>query len=90
MRVWIETGANRGLRAALLSKMASGPMLFSFIVGAGDSALLIATAMALLALATVASAIPTWVLDHGADCRIARDATHVSGIRSVHREYVRS
>jgi len=46
--------------------LASGPMLFSFIVGAGNYALLIATAMALLALATVASAIPAWVLDHGA------------------------
>ncbi len=46
--------------------LASGPMLFSFIVGEGNYALLIATAMALLALATAASAIPAWVLDHTA------------------------
>ena len=46
--------------------LASGPMLFSFIVGAGNYSLLIATALALLVCATLASAMPAWVLDHGA------------------------
>jgi predicted MFS family arabinose efflux permease len=46
--------------------LASGPMLFSFIVGAGNYAALIATTLVLLGLATFASAIPAWVLDHGA------------------------
>lgn len=46
--------------------LASGPMLFSFLVGAGNYSALIATAIVLLALATVASTIPAWVLDHGA------------------------
>jgi len=49
--------------------LASGPMLFSLIVGAGNYAVLIATAMVLLALATMASAIPSWVLDHMAVVR---------------------
>jgi len=46
--------------------LASGPMLFSFIVGAGNYSVLIATALVLLALATFASVVPAWVLDHGA------------------------
>jgi hypothetical protein len=46
--------------------LASGPMLFSFIVGAGNYSALIATALALLAFATFAAALPAWVLDHGA------------------------
>ena len=46
--------------------LASGPMLFSFIVGVGNYSVLIAAALALLTLATFASAIPAWVLDHGA------------------------
>jgi predicted MFS family arabinose efflux permease len=46
--------------------LASGPMLFSFIVGASNYSTLIATALVLLGLATLASAIPAWVLDHGA------------------------
>ena len=46
--------------------LASGPMLFSFIVGTGNYSALIAMAMVLLAFATFASAIPAWVLDHGA------------------------
>ncbi len=46
--------------------LASGPMLFSFIVGAGNYPALIATALGLLALATFTSAIPAWVLDRGA------------------------
>jgi predicted MFS family arabinose efflux permease len=46
--------------------LASGPMLASFIVGAGNYSALIATALVLLAFATFASAIPAWVLDHGA------------------------
>ncbi len=46
--------------------LASGPMLFSFIVGAGNYSLLIAAALGLLVLATFSSAIPAWVLDHGA------------------------
>jgi len=52
--------------AGFASKMglASGPMLFSFIVGAGNYSALIAMALVLLTLATVASAIPAWVLDH--------------------------
>jgi predicted MFS family arabinose efflux permease len=51
--------------AGFASKMglASGPMLFSFIVGAGNYSALIAIALVLLTLATVASAIPAWVLD---------------------------
>jgi len=44
--------------------LASGPMLFSFMIGAGNYSLLIATAMALLTLATAASAVPAWALDH--------------------------
>jgi hypothetical protein len=43
--------------------LASGPMLFSFIVGAGNYSALIAAALVLLAFATLASAIPAWVLD---------------------------
>jgi len=52
--------------AGFASKMglASGPMFFSFIVGTGNYSLLIASALALLALATFASAVPAWVLDH--------------------------
>jgi predicted MFS family arabinose efflux permease len=46
--------------------LASGPMLFSFMVGAGNYSVLIAAALGLLTLATLASAIPAWVLDHGA------------------------
>jgi hypothetical protein len=46
--------------------LASGPMLFSFVVGAGNYSALIAMALVLLALATFASAIPAWVLDRGA------------------------
>jgi hypothetical protein len=46
--------------------LASGPMLFSFLVGAGNYSVLIAAALVLLGLATVSSAIPAWVLDHGA------------------------
>jgi hypothetical protein len=41
-------------------------MLFSFLVGAGNYSVLIAAALVLLGLATVSSAIPAWVLDHGA------------------------
>jgi predicted MFS family arabinose efflux permease len=46
--------------------LASGPMLASFIVGAGNYSALIATALALLVLATLASAFPAWVLDRSA------------------------
>ena len=46
--------------------LASGPMLASFIVGGGNYSALIATALVLLAFATFTSAIPAWVLDHGA------------------------
>lgn len=54
--------------AGFASKMglASGPMLFSFIVGAGNYSVLIATALVLLIFATFTSAIPAWVLDHAA------------------------
>lgn len=45
--------------------LASGPMLFSFLVGAGNYSLLIAAALVLLTLAVLASAIPAWLLDHG-------------------------
>jgi hypothetical protein len=41
-------------------------MLASFIVGGGNYSALIATALVLLAFATFTSAIPAWVLDHGA------------------------
>jgi len=52
--------------AGFASKMglASGPMLFAFLVGAGNYTRLIAAALMLLCLATLASAIPAWVLDH--------------------------
>lgn len=46
--------------------LASGPMLASFIVGAGNYSALIATALVLLTFAAVASAIPAWVLDRSA------------------------
>jgi len=46
--------------------LASGPMLASFVVGAGNYAALIATALVLLAFATVSSAIPAWALDRSA------------------------
>ncbi len=54
--------------AGFASKMglASGPMLFSFIVGAGNYSELIALALVLLAFATLASAITAWVLDRDA------------------------
>ena len=68
--------------AGFASKMglASGPMLFSFIVGAGNYSALIAMALVLLAFATFASAIPAWVLDHGAvnDLADAQSAHAVS------------
>jgi predicted MFS family arabinose efflux permease len=53
--------------AGFASKMglASGPMLFSFIVGAGNYSALIAMALVLLAFATLASAVPAWLLDRG-------------------------
>ena len=56
--------------------LASGPMLFSFIVGTGNYSALIATAILLLALATLASAIPAWVLDHAA-------LNHLSNVESA-------
>jgi predicted MFS family arabinose efflux permease len=46
--------------------LASGPMLFSFIVGVGNYSALIAMALVLLAFAILASAIPAWVLDRDA------------------------
>ena len=46
--------------------MASGPMLFSFIVGVGNYSALVAMALVMLVLATVATAIPAWVLDRDA------------------------
>jgi predicted MFS family arabinose efflux permease len=46
--------------------MASGPMLFSFIVGVGNYSALIAMALVLLAFAILAAAIPAWVLDRDA------------------------
>jgi len=54
--------------AGFASKMglASGPMLFSFIVGVGNYSALIAMALVLLTFATLASAIPAWVLDRDA------------------------
>jgi predicted MFS family arabinose efflux permease len=60
--------------------LASGPLLFSFIVGAGNYSALIATALVLLAFATFASVIPAWVLDHGAvnDLSDAQSARAVS------------
>jgi len=68
--------------AGFASKMglASGPMLFSFIVGAGNYSALLATALVLLAFATFASAIPAWALDHGAinDLPDAQSAQAVS------------
>ncbi|HTR26105.1 MAG TPA: MFS transporter [Terriglobales bacterium] len=65
-----ETGQT-AVWGGFASKMglASGPMFFSFIVGSGNYPLLIASAMALLALATVASANPAWVLDNTASAR---------------------
>jgi hypothetical protein len=60
--------------------LASGPMLFSFIVGAGNYSALIAMALVLLIFATFTSAIPAWVLDHGAvnDLPDAQSAQAVS------------
>jgi hypothetical protein len=60
--------------------LASGPLLFSFLVGAGNYSALIATALVLLAFATFASVIPAWVLDHGAvnDLSDAQSARAVS------------
>ncbi len=54
--------------AGFASKMglASGPMLFSFIVGVGNYAALIAMALVLLTFATLTSAIPAWLLDRDA------------------------
>lgn len=54
--------------AGFASKMglASGPMLFSFIVGVGNYAALIAMALVLLTFATLASVIPAWLLDRDA------------------------
>ena len=59
--------------------LASGPLLFSFIVGAGNYSALIATALVLLAFATFASLIPAWVLDHGA----VNDLSDAQSARSV-------
>ena len=46
--------------------LASGPMLASLIVGSGNYARVIMMAIVLFALATLASAWPSWLLDHGA------------------------
>ena len=59
--------------------LASGPMLFSFIVGAGNYSALIAAALVLLALATLTAAIPSWVLDHGG----VNDLPAVRGAQAV-------
>lgn len=59
--------------------LASGPMLASFIVGAGNYSALIATALVLLALATFASAIPAWVLDRNA----AGDLQHGQAVQNL-------
>jgi len=45
--------------------LASGPMLASLIVGAGNYSNVIIMALILFACATLASAIPSWLLDHG-------------------------
>jgi predicted MFS family arabinose efflux permease len=59
--------------------LASGPMLFSFVVGAGNYSALIATALVLLAFATFASAIPAWALDHG----VVNDLPDAQSARAV-------
>ena len=59
--------------------LASGPMLASFIVGAGNYSALIATALVLLAFATFASAIPAWVLDRNA----AGDLQHEQAVHNL-------
>ena len=48
------------------SGMASGPMLFSFIVGVGNYSALIASGARTLGFCVFASAIPAWVLDRDA------------------------
>ena len=59
--------------------LASGPMLASFIVGAGNYSALITTALVLLAFATFASAIPAWVLDR----RAAGDLQHEQAVQNL-------
>ncbi len=59
--------------------LASGPMLASFIVGAGNYSALITTALVLLAFAALASAIPAWVLDRHA----AGDLQQEQAVQSV-------
>jgi predicted MFS family arabinose efflux permease len=47
--------------------LASGPMLGSFLLGENHYATLIWMALSLLIVATIASAIPAWILDRGAE-----------------------
>jgi len=46
--------------------LASGPMLASLIVGAGNYSAVIVLAVVLLSCALLAAVLPAWVLDHGA------------------------
>jgi len=65
--------------AGFASKMglASGPMLFSFIVGNGNYSILIAASLGLLILAMLASAIPAWLLDRSSASKNAEAATEM-------------
>ena len=59
--------------------LASGPMLASMIVGTGNYSNVIIMALVLFACAAVASAVPSWQLDHGvADELPTRRAAEVS------------
>ena len=60
-----DTAGQTAVWSGFASKMglASGPMLASFMLGAGNYSLLIATALVLLTGATLSSAIPAWALD---------------------------
>jgi hypothetical protein len=62
-----ETG-QAAVWSGFVSKMglASGPMIYSFIVGRGNYSALIVTSLVLLAGSMFASAAPAWLLDRGA------------------------
>jgi predicted MFS family arabinose efflux permease len=60
--------------------LASGPMLFSFIVGAGNYSALIATALVLLVFATFASAVPAWLLNHESADGLPDDPSNPVGL----------
>lgn len=69
--VWSGCASKMGL--------ASGPMMASLIVGAGNYSNVIVMALILFGCATLAAAMPSWLLDHAAVAALpARESAEVS------------